>query len=146
MRLALVVLAVVFPFGAFHAHADLYRWIDPASGSVKYSNTPPPWFGDAEKSRGAPPVEVIRERASQLPPKPAAPPEGAAARASAVAALEARWVELGKSLASLPPGDSRADPATRQRLEGYQALGAELDRLDPAGVPRRRALQRSLAP
>jgi Domain of unknown function (DUF4124) len=141
MRLALVVLAL----SAFHAHADLYRWVDRETGSIKYSNTPPPWFGDAERSRNAPPVEVIRERAPQLPPKPAAPPEGAAARASAVAALETRWVELGKALASLPPGDpSRADPATQQRLEAYLALRAELDRLDPAGVQRRRAFENEL--
>src|SRR5262245_62586926 len=129
MRFLLLVLAL----GAFPARADLYRWVDPASGSVKFSNTPPPWFGDPERERSAPRVEVIRERGAAALPKPAAPPEGAAARATAVAALEARWFELAKLLASLPPGSdlSRAEPAARQQLEAYQALGAELDRLDP---------------
>jgi Domain of unknown function (DUF4124) len=142
MRFLLLVVAL----GAFHAHADLYRWVDRESGSIKYSNTPPPWFGDPEKARGAPAVEVIRNPAGGAPPKPAAPPEGAAARASAVSALEARWAELAKALASLPPTTdfSRAGSGARQQLEAYGALSAELDRLDPAGTPRRRAYEASL--
>jgi Domain of unknown function (DUF4124) len=130
MRFVLLVLA----WSAFHAHADLYRWVDPDSGSVKYSNLPPPWFGDAGKQRNAPPVEVIRERKPQAPRKPAT-----------VVALEARWDELGKYLASLPPtAEMRADPAVRHQIETYQALGAELDRIDPAGAARRRAHEASL--
>ena len=141
MRFVLLVLA----WSAVHAHADLYRWVDPGSGSVKYSNIPPPWFGDPEKQRSAPPVEVIRERKPQAPRKPAAPREGAAALESTVVALEARWAELGKFLASLPPtADLRADPAVRQQVETYQVLGAELDRIDPAGAARRRAHEASL--
>jgi uncharacterized protein DUF4124 len=141
MRFVLLVLA----WSAFHAHADMYRWVDPSTGSVKYSNIPPPWFGDAEKQRTAPPVEVIRERKPQAPRKPAAPPQGAAASASAVVALEARWAELAKFLASLPPtADLRADAGVRQQIEAYQALGAELDRIDPAGSARRRAHEASL--
>jgi hypothetical protein len=41
------------------AAADLYRWVDPETGSVKFSSYPPPWFGDAAKQRRAPKVEVI---------------------------------------------------------------------------------------
>jgi hypothetical protein len=143
MRFLLLALAL----GACDARADLYRWVDPATGSVKFSNTPPPWYGDAEKERSAPRVEVIKERArSAAPPKPAPPPEGAAARAAAVAALEERWYELAKSLAALPPGTdlTRADPALRQQLEAYRALGAELERLDPPGSTRRRAAESNL--
>jgi len=66
-------------FLTFPASADLYRWIDRESGSVKFSNTPPPWFGDPE----------------------------------------------------------------REQIEAYQALSTELDRLDPAGTPRRRAQEAS---
>ena len=126
--------------------ADLYRWVDRESGSIKYSNTPPPWFGDPEKARGAPAVEVIRNPAGRAPPKPAAPPEDAAARASAVSALEARWAELAKALASLPPTTdfSRAGSGAQQQLEAYHALSAELDRLDPAGTARRRAYAANL--
>ena len=57
---------------AFPADADLYRWIDRQSGSVKFSSTPPPWYGDPEKQRNAPAVEVIPYRAPAAPPKPAA--------------------------------------------------------------------------
>ena len=139
-------LFVVVALSAFPAHADLYRWIDRESGSIKYSNTPPPWFGDAEKARGKPAVEVIRNPAGGAPPKPAAPPEGAGARASAVSALEARWAELAKALASLPPTTdfSRPGSGARQQLEAYQALSAELERLDPEGRARRRAFEASL--
>jgi hypothetical protein len=142
MRLVLLALAL----GAVPAHADLYRWVDPATGSVKFSNAPPPWYGDPERERSAPPVEVIRERSSPARPKPAAPPEGAAARATAVAALETRWYELAKLVAALPPGTdlSRVDPTVRQQLEAYRALGAELERLDPAGSTRRRAAEADL--
>ena len=41
------------------AAADLYRWVDPETGSVKFSSYPPPWYGDEAKQRRAPTVEVI---------------------------------------------------------------------------------------
>jgi hypothetical protein len=56
---------------AFPAHADLYRWIDRETGSVKFSSTPPPWYGDPEKQKNAPAVEVIPYRAPGAPAKPA---------------------------------------------------------------------------
>ena len=46
------------------ARADLFRWIDPDTGSIKYSSYPPPWYGDPAKERRAPKVEVIRARGS----------------------------------------------------------------------------------
>jgi len=46
------------------AAADLYRWVDPESGSIKFSSYPPPWFGDPAKERRAPKVEVIPDRSS----------------------------------------------------------------------------------
>lgn len=36
MRALLALLAVAAP-----AHADLYRWVDPETGSVKFSTLPP---------------------------------------------------------------------------------------------------------
>ena len=56
MRLA-VALAVMIWAGA--AAADLYRWVDPESGSVKFSSYPPPWYGDKAKQRRAPRVVLI---------------------------------------------------------------------------------------
>jgi hypothetical protein len=46
------------------AAADLYRWVDPETGSIKFSSYPPPWYGDPAKERRAPKVEVIPERGS----------------------------------------------------------------------------------
>jgi len=136
MKGFIVVAALLVP----PAHADLYRWVDRETGSVKFSNTPPAWYGDPEKERAAPAVEVIRYRGPGAPAKP--PPDSSApATANAVAALEARWAELVKFFASLPATTdfSRAGTGIRQRIEAYQALSAELDRLDPAGATRRRA-------
>lgn len=126
---------------AFPAHADLYRWVDRETGTVKFSNTPPPWYGDPERERGAPAVEVLRYAPRGTAPKPSPEAEGAAAAARAIAALEARWTELLKFFVSLPPSTdfSRAGPGFRQQIDAYQALSADLDRLDPAGAQRRRA-------
>jgi len=124
---------------ALPAQADLYRWIDRESGSVKYSNSPPPWFGDPEKARHAPAVEVIQYRDPRAA-KPAAADKPSPA-AAAISALEARRAELARSFAALPATTDfeRAGPGLRQQLEAYQVLSAELDRLDPAGAARRRA-------
>jgi hypothetical protein len=129
MKALVVALALIAP-AAPAAHADLYRWIDPQSGSVKYSSSPPPWYGDSQQQAGAPPVEVIRHRAP-APQKPAPP--------ASLAALEAQRASLMQFFAALPAGtDATTGAGIQQQLEAYQALGAELDRLDPAGIPRRR--------
>ncbi len=44
------------------ALADLYRWVDPETGSVKYSSYPPPWYGDEKLEKRAPKVEHIPPR------------------------------------------------------------------------------------
>ena len=126
---------------SFAAHAQLYRWIDRETGSVKFANTPPPWYGDAEKQRGAPAVEVVPYGGPGPAPKPTPQAEGAAAEARAIAVMEARWLELVRFFASLPPSTdfSRAGANLKPQLDAYQNLTAELERLDPAGAPRRRA-------
>jgi hypothetical protein len=128
------VLLLVIAFTAFPAHADLYRWIDRETGSVKFSSYPPPWLGDPEKERKAPAVEVIPYRGPAAPAKPSP-------AASLIATLEARWASLMQFFATLPPTTdfNRAGAGIQQQLEAYQALSAELDRLDPAGAQRRRA-------
>ena len=135
MRVLLLAMALT----ALPAHADLYRWVDRESGSVKFSNSPPSWFGDPEKERTEPAVEVIRA-------KPAAKPQAAyrqkpAATPSVLSALEARWASLMQFFAALPATTdfSRAGAGIQQHIEAYQALSAELDRLDPAGAQRRHA-------
>lgn len=127
MRVSGLVAACI----AFAAHADLYRWVDPQTGSVKFSSTPPPWYGDPEKERGAPAVEVVPDRARGGTAAPEKKP------AVGLAGLEARWADLLRYFASLPPGTDFS--GLQQQLQEYAAAGAELNRLDPAGAQRRRA-------
>jgi len=78
MRCA-VSLAVLLLVRADPAIADLYRWRDPETGSVKFSSYPPPWYGNEQSAPRAPKVEVI-------PPMKIAPafaPEPDAERAPA---------------------------------------------------------------
>ena len=124
-------------FASFAARAELYRWVDRESGSVKYSNTPPPWYGDPDKERGAPAVEVLRYRAPGKPPAA----DAASPASRQTAALEARRAELLKFFSSLPPTTDLTNPAIRQQVQAYLVVSTELDRLDPAGAARRRAQQ-----
>lgn len=138
MRLALLLAVLV----TAPAHADLYRWRDPQTGSIKFSNHPPPWYGDPVREIGFPAVEVVpdlspRGRSSAAPAKPEAQ--------SALAALEAQFAallqQLKSSLPSMPSTTDfdRASSAIQQQAEMYRAVQAELDRMDPAGAARRRA-------
>src|SRR5262245_42455735 len=84
---------------ASSASADLYRWIDRETGTVKFSSYPPPWYGDPEKEARSPAVEVIPSKPQARPitsaaPKPVPP-------AGAVAELEARFLAILQSLQSI---------------------------------------------
>ena len=117
-------LLVVLPLTA---HADLYRWIDPASGSVKFSSQPP------SDPRIEP--EVVRYKAPPPPPKPAG-----ASLPSNKPDLEARWRLLATELAAIPPQELKTgSDRVRQQVQALEATRAELDRTDPAGAPRRNA-------
>jgi hypothetical protein len=130
---------VIACLAAVPAHADLYRWVDPQTGSVKFSSYPPPWFGDQARELNAPATAVIVDHAPGAP-KPAAPVKPSAA-ASVRAALETRLAALTQFFSALPSNQdfSRAGSGIQQQVEAYQALCAELDRIDPAGAARRRA-------
>jgi hypothetical protein len=125
---------------ALPAQADLYRWVDPQTGSVKFSSYPPPWFGDQARELNAPATEVIVYQAPGAP-KPAAAPVKPSAAASIISALETRLAGLTQFFSALPSNAdfSRAGSGIQQQIEAYQALSAELDRLDPGGAARRRA-------
>ena len=117
-------LLVLFPLAA---HADLYRWIDPASGSVKYSSVPP-------SEPGIEP-QVVPYKAPP-PPKPAP----AAVPQANTAELEVRWRVLAAQVASIPPQELRSgSERVREQLQALQATRSELDRLDPGGAARRNA-------
>ena len=146
MRLALAV-AMLALAGA--AAADLYRWVDPESGSVKFSSYPPPWYGDPEKERRAPKVEHLpagygSPQAVSEPDaagKPAAQAPAAAALSFALSALEARRKAIMQLLAGLPQREdfARSGAGLQQHMLAYQAVAAEMDRLDPKGAAARRA-------
>jgi hypothetical protein len=125
------------------AAADLYRWVDPETGSIKYSSTPPPWYGDARRERRAPKVEVIpsleRRGAAAFSADAAATP--AVAGAESLAVLEARRRQALEALrlAAAQASGAIAPADLARRIEAYAALVAELDRLDPQGAAARRA-------
>ena len=152
LRLALT--AAVLLAWANPGCADLYRWVDPETGSVKFSSYPPPWFGDAQKERRAPKVEVIAPTriAPAFEPKRDADRETAggpaaattreevlkfiAQRVTALAtaapdAVERSYLELGESLQALEQLERQAKPASPKeeaaRLEEKWQLGAPLE-------------------
>lgn len=136
---ALVLLAALV---ALPAHADLYRWVDPQSGSIKYSNHPPPWFGDPEKEARFPAVQVIRHEQPKPPPPAAAKaPAKPAAVAGSLSAMETQLANLLQFFQSMPTRNDfdRTSAAFQQQADMYRAVSAELDRQDPAGAARRRA-------
>jgi hypothetical protein len=121
------VAFLAFMLLSIEGQAELYRWIDPDSGSVKYSNLPP----SDERAR----PELMPFKAPAVAP---AAPVAAAAPGGEVVALEARWSALVAQLAAMPPQELlRGGDAVRRQVEAFEALTAQLDRLDPAGTPRR---------
>ena len=84
MRIALALLLVCL-FRTGPAAADLYRWVDPETGSVKFSSYPPPWYDDPAQARRAPKVEHIPagRDAVAKPETPGKPQEGPARRGEA---------------------------------------------------------------
>ena len=133
MRALALVLCIALP-----AHADLYRWIDPESGSVKLSTQPPsdPTINAELVPFRNPAAPAPQTPAGAAKPKPAASP---------VAALEARWSELLTQFTGVSAQDfNRGGEGLRQQMEAYEAVRTELDRLDPAGAARRRNESTSL--
>lgn len=147
MRRAVLIAACYL--WASGAAADLYRWVDPESGSIKYSSYPPPWYGDPEKERRAPKVEHLPAGYGSPPAvsepdaagKPAAQAPSADAASFALSALESRRKGIMQLLAGLPQREdfARSGAGLQQHMLAYQAVAAEMDRLDPKGAAARRA-------
>jgi hypothetical protein len=110
------------------AQAELYRWVDPETGSVKFSSYPP--------ERPGLKVEVLRYDAPGAPAKRPGAEQGAS-----LAPLEARWREQLAELAALQlrPAPERNAQNLQQRLQAYASVAAELDRRDPQRAAARRA-------
>jgi hypothetical protein len=117
------------------ALADLYRWVDPETGSVKFSSYPPPWYGDEAKQRRAPKVELI----------PAGRDASTGSEAASLAQESAKRMEsfetqrksLLRQLAQ--PGAERGTQGLQKQLEAYSVLSEQMDKIDPTGAAARRA-------
>jgi hypothetical protein len=113
-------------FIAASAYAQLYRWVDPDSGSIKFSSLPP---SDPRVQ-----AELVTPRSGPVPKQPAT----AGSALPSVAPLDTRWRELLGKLMRVTDKDVVSSPdSVRQDIEMLQALRAELDRTDPAGAPQR---------
>jgi hypothetical protein len=150
-RLLVSGAAAAIGWLAGDAAADLYRWVDPDTGSIKFSSYPPPWYGDPGRERGAPKVEHIPARQATPAPAPApaagqartpakVPAAPSAAPASAeVAALELRRKQMLEQLrAAAARAPERSGPELQKLFSAYGQLVAEMDRLDPQGAAARR--------
>ena len=129
MRAWLLLLCFAAP-----AHADLYRWIDPDTGSVKLSSMPP---SDPTIS-----AEIVpfKAPAARKPPVIALEPKPAPVATGDVGSLQVRFSELLAQLTGAKPQDfGRAGEGIRQQIAAYEAVRVELDRLDPAGAARRQS-------
>lgn len=119
-------------FAPLIAHADLYRWVDPDSGSVKLSSLPP---SDPHIQ-----AELVRYNAPPVPKATPSASKPAAGAAAALDELQSRWNSLLTLLTGLTPEDfKKGSDGLRQHLEAYEAVRVELDRLDPGGAARRQA-------
>lgn len=130
------------------AAADLYRWIDPETGSTKYSSYPPPWYGDPAKARRAPKVEVIpagKASPARVDGEDDALPAARANAGETLVELAARRKTMLQQLAvlSAQTGPDRGQALSKQ-LEGFAALTDRMDKLDPKGAPARNAEAQAL--
>lgn len=131
---------------AFDAGAELYRWRDPQTGSIKYSSYPPPWYGDESRAANAPKVEVL----GGANPRGEANTKASDAMAEKVAEvihfMEQRREQLlsRMTVARASAGFSPTNPAFRADLEAYRNVTRELDKFDPKGAGARRKADASL--
>jgi hypothetical protein len=131
-----VPFAVLMSLWAASAFAQLYRWVDPETGSVKFSSYPPPWFNDPARQPRAPKVETIAptrtapafEPRPESPREPAAPPTGDAPRSDRQGLLKLLSQRVA-ALALAPP--DMMGKTTGELLELLQ----QLEKLDRQSKP-----------
>jgi hypothetical protein len=140
MRIVLFgVLLAALAGTALDAAAELYRWRDPQTGSIKYSSYPPPWYGDEAREANAPKVEVLSDQpVGDTKAKP--PDEMAEKVAEVVRFMEQRRDQLlsRMTVARASAGFSPNNPAFRADVEAYRNVTRELDKFDPKGAAARR--------
>ncbi|KPK03754.1 MAG: hypothetical protein AMJ64_15035, partial [Betaproteobacteria bacterium SG8_39] len=134
------VLAVVLAGLAPSALAELYRWRDPQTGTVKYSSYPPPWYGDESREAAAPKVEVVGGDKPGGKETRTPADEMAEKVAEVIRFMAQRREQLlsRMTLARASAGFDSADPAFKADLQAYRAVTRELDKFDPKGAAARR--------
>ncbi|MCG6951518.1 MAG: hypothetical protein LJE90_04040 [Betaproteobacteria bacterium] len=125
---------------AFDAGAELYRWRDPQTGSIKYSSYPPPWYGDESRAASAPRVEVLGGGNRDGEANAKAPDAMAEKVAEVIRFMEQRREQLlsRMTVARASAGFAPTNPAFRADLEAYRNVTRELDKFDPKGASARR--------
>ena len=121
---AAVCLPVCLLLRAGPAAADLYRWIDPESGSIKYSSYPPPWYGDPVAERRAPKVEVIPARETTAKPGPV---DKAKEGSRAMDSMEAQRKAMLQQLSVLAAQGGDGGPALKAAMNGPKFLAFDKD-------------------
>jgi hypothetical protein len=161
VRFAVASAVLLFSW-ANHAGADLYRWVDPETGSVKFSSYPPPWFGNAAREPRAPKVEHIPAGTpapaiegqlpdGQEPPKPL-PEAGGKPQAPASSSMEDRRKALLKQIsahaaelsAAKPEESARIYADLAERVREYNSAELFLIKVDAGGEAARRAERNEL--
>ena len=133
-----VPIAVLMCLWAGSAAAQLYRWVDPETGSVKFSSYPPPWFNDPAKQPRTPKVEVIvpARSAPAFEPKPhadgdpAAPPAGDAPRNDRQALLRLLAQRAAALIASPPEATGKAYADLAEALQQLEKLDRQSKPVD----------------
>jgi hypothetical protein len=138
-QLSLQCLLLTSLFLGGVARADLYRWVDPDTGSVKYSSYPPPWYGDEAKQRGAPKVERIPAGSDRTakPEAAAGGPQDAARNFEVPEAQRKAMLQQMPAIAARG-GTAGGVPALQKQLEAFAAVSEQLDKLNPEGAVARR--------
>jgi hypothetical protein len=127
---------LIFSWWVFSAHADLYRWVDPETGSVKFSSYPPPWYGNESLQRRAPRVEHIPAKGAPGAGARIDSPVDAPRDAQSLDALERQRKAV---LQQLSTSTGSPGAGTQKQLESLAAVMEQLDKLNPEGAAARRA-------
>jgi len=132
-------LSVVLAAVAGDVAAELYRWRDPQTGTIRYSSYPPPWYGDESREATAPKVEVLGNRDAQAASRKPAD-EMAEKVTEVIHFMEQRREQLlsRMTVARASAGFDPAAPSFKADLQAYQAVTRELDKFDPKGAAARR--------
>lgn len=134
-----VPVAVLMSMWAASASGQLYRWVDPETGSVKFSSYPPPWFNDPAKQPRAPKVEVIApgrtapafEPRPETDREPAAPPAGDAPRGDRQSLLKLMAQRAAALIASPPEAMGKAYTDLVEPLQQLEKLDRQFKSADP---------------